>query len=418
MDRIQKIETLKLYKAKSRFKSEKIDDIPAAVIRELESSGVAISPGARIAVAAGSRGVANIALMTKTICDFVKSKGGEPFIVPAMGSHGGATAEGQEAILAEYGVTQAAMGAPIRSSMDVVEIDNTGMENKVYMDKLAWESDGVILINRVKPHTDFRGEIESGVAKMSVIGLGKHKLAMEIHSWGAWGLANLIIPTASRIFQQNKILLGLAVVENAYDQTALIRGLKPENIIEEEKKLLRMAREWMPSLPVDQIDALMIDWMGKDISGAGMDTNIIGRIKVEGVEDNPRPNISHIIVDDLTPVSHGNATGIGLADFMTKKLFEKMDFQATNENTLTSTFIKRGMLPIIADHARQAMEWSFRAHGRLDPDAARIVRIKNTLHIDEIYLSKVLADELAGSDVLVDNTPVALFNADGSLSAF
>jgi len=418
MDRLDKIRNLKLYKAKLSFNAQKIGDVQEALIRELEGSGLNIPPGGEIVVATGSRGVANIALMVRTICDYVRAKGGKPFIVPAMGSHGGASAEGQEAILAEYGITEATMNAPVRSCMDVVEIDNRGMENKVYMDRLAWESDGVILINRVKPHTDFRGALESGVSKMSVIGLGKHKLAMEIHSWGAWGLANLIEPTAKRVFEQKKILLGIAVVENAYDQTALIKALKPEDIIEEEKKLLLTAREWMPALPVDQIDALLIDWMGKNISGCGMDTNIIGRIRVEGMADNPRPKIGHIIVDDLTDLSHGNATGTGLADIMTRKLFDKIDFHATYENTLTSSFLLRGPLPMIADNALQALQWSFRGHGRLDPDDARIIRIQDTLHLGEMYVSKALSKEVADSGARVSDEPSPLFNNDGTLAAF
>ena len=413
------MDNILLYKAKARFGEEKLEDVAAETMHELEASGVSIPAGADIAVAVGSRGIANIPLIVKTVCGYVKGKGGKPFIIPAMGSHGGATAQGQAAILAGYGITEESMGAPVRSSMEVVEIDHTGLPNRVYMDQYAWSSGGVILINRVKPHTDFRGDIESGLVKMSVIGLGKHKLAIEIHSFNAWGLANLLIPTAQRIFDQNKVLLGLAVVENAYDQTALIRALKPQDIVKEEKKLLKTARKWMPALPADEIDILMVDWVGKNISGSGMDTNIIGRMMIDGLEDHPRPRIGHIIIDDLTEASHGNATGCGLADFMTKKLFDKIDFPTTNENTLTSTFIRRGKLPMVAGDARQAMEWSFRAFGRLDPDKARIIRIQDTLHIGELYLSKALAEELSGDDrIQIDGNPRFLFAEDGSLTPF
>jgi hypothetical protein len=413
------MEELRLYKARLRFERQKISDVAGEVLRELESSGVNIPEGGEIAIATGSRGIANIALIIRTVCDFVKAKGGKPFIVPAMGSHGGATADGQTAVLASYGITEDAMGAPIRSSMEVAEIDHAGMENRVYMDKHAWWSDGVILVNRVKPHTDFSGEIESGLVKMSVIGLGKHKLALEIHSFTAWGLANLLVPTCQRILDQGKVLLGLAVLENAYDETALVQALRPESLIEEEKKLLLTARGWMPALPADIIDVLMVDYIGKNISGCGMDTNIIGRMMIDELEDRPRPKIKHIIIDDLTEASHGNASGYGLADFMTRKLYEKIDFQATYENVLTSTFILRGKIPMIADNARQALEWSFRARGRLGLDEARIIRIESTLHLGELYLSKALADELAGGDMVeVDGTPVAAFNDDGALSKF
>ncbi|MCL2121356.1 MAG: lactate racemase domain-containing protein [Clostridiales bacterium] len=411
--------TMQVWKAKLRFNGQKLEDIAGSVRRELESAGLNIAEGAEIAVATGSRGIANIPLIIKTVCDFIKAKGGKPFIVPAMGSHGGATAEGQAAILAEYGISESTVGAPLRSSMEVVEIDHTGLPNRVYMDRNAWEADGVILVNRIKPHTDFIGEIESGLVKMSVIGLGKHKLAMEIHSFNAWGLANLLIPTAERIWEQNKILLGLAVLENAYDQTALVRALKPGVIVEEEKKLLQTARASMPALPADQIDILVVDRIGKDISGPGMDTNIIGRMLIEGMEDRPRPKIGHIIIDDLTEAAHGNACGFGLADFMTRKLFDKIDFQATYENILTSTFIQRGKLPMIADNALQAMDWSFRAFGRLDPAQARIMRIRNTLHLDEIYLSSALVKELSGAaNIEIDREPRLLFQEDGTLTAF
>ena len=413
------MDNIQLYKAKIRFSYKGLEDVVGAVWDQLENADVDIPEGGEIAVATGSRGIANIQAIVRTVCDFVKSRGGNPFIVPAMGSHGGATAEGQAAILAEYGITEASMEAPVRASMEVVEIDNTGMPNRVYMDKLAWESDGVILINRIKPHTDFRGEIESGLVKMSVIGLGKHAQALETHSFNAWGLANLLIPTAERIFAQNKVLLGLAILEDAYDQTALVRALLPEDIVREEKELLLTARAWMPSLPADQIDILVVDWIGKNISGPGMDTNIIGRMMIEGLEDYPRPKIGHIIIDDLTEAAHGNATGFGLADFMTRKLFDKVDFQATYENILTSTFIQRGKLPMIADNARQAMEWSFRAFGRLNPAQAKIIRIENTLHLSELYVSKALADELAGNpDIEISDKAVPLFDSDGDLTAF
>ena len=348
-----------------------------------------------------------------------QSEGRKAIYRAVDGQSRGAAAEGQAAILAGYGITEGSMGAPVRSSMEVVEIDSAGMPNRVYMDRYAWESDGVIAINRIKPHTDFYGTIESGLAKMLVIGLGKHKLALEIHSFTPYGLADLLAPTAQRILEQNKILLGLAVVENAYDETALVRALTPASLIEEERKLLNTARGWMPALPVDEIDVLIADYIGKNISGCGLDTNIIGRMLIDGIEERPRPSINHIIIDDLTEESHGNASGVGLADFMSRKLFDKIDFYATYENTLTSTYIKRGKLPMIADNARQAMEWSFRARGRLSPGEARIIRIKNTLHLDEIYLSKALAVELAGDDhVRIADSPCPMFTDDGNLTPF
>lgn len=408
-----------MHRAEVRFERPRIADIPGEIKKELEGLGVRIPQGGRIAVTIGSRGIANIALIAKSVCDYIKEKGAHPFIIPAMGSHGGATAEGQREMIEGFGVREEYVGAPILSSMEVVEIDSTGLPNRVYMDKNAWESDGVILIGRVKPHTDFSGEIESGLCKMSVVGMGKHKQALEIHSFGVYGLIHYIEPSAKRVFEQNKVLLGLAVLENAYDETALLRAVRPENMPEMDRSLLSAARRMLPALPATNLDILIVDRIGKDISGTCFDTNIIGRRRIDGLIDPEYPKITYIVAESLTEESHGNATGVGLADFITRRLFERIDFRATNENVLTSSFVHRGKIPMIAEDTREAVSWCFRAQGRLTLPEARIIRIKSTLELSEILVSEPIARELEGNaNITLDETPRRLFAGDGFLAEF
>ena len=383
-----------LKKVQQQFESTRVKDVEATVINELLASGLNIKPGARIAIATGSRGVSNIAKVVRTVAQYLKSIGASPFIVPAMGSHGGATASGQKEVLESYGITESYCGVPIQSSMEVVELPQGDLKNKVFMDKHAYLSDGVIVINRIKPHTDFHGSLESGLMKMCVIGLGKHKQALAIHRFGVYGLRDMIPPTARQVLKTGKIILGIGLVENAYDETAIIRALRPDVMELEEKKLLDRAREYMPSLPVNELDILIVDEMGKDISGVGIDTNIIGRIAIKGEMDPLTPNITTIIVTDLTDVSHGNALGMGLADIITKKLYNKIELQATYENVITSTFLERGKMPVVADTEQQALLYALRTSGPIAVKDARIIRIKNTLRLGEMYVSRPVWEEI------------------------
>ena len=413
------METILLKKVQQRFDSTRIDDIETAVIDELLTSDLKIKPGARIAIATGSRGVSNIAIIVRTVAKYLKSLGASPFIIPAMGSHGGATATGQREVLESYGVTESYCGIPIQSSMEVVELPQGDLKNKVFMDKYAYLSDGVIVINRIKPHTDFHGPLESGLMKMCVIGLGKHKQALAIHRFGVYGLRELITPTAQQVLKTGKIILGIGLVENAYDETMIIRAVKPDVMEEEEKKLLNIARNHMPSLPVKKLDILIVDQMGKDISGVGIDTNIIGRIAIKGESDSATPDITTIIATDLTEASHGNALGMGLADIITKKLYNKIEFQATYENVITSTFLERGKMPIVAKTDLQALQYSLRTSGPIAVKDARIIRIKNTLHLGEMYVSKPVWDEISTDDSIEELSDyVPLMEADKSFISF
>lgn len=408
-----------LIKVKRKFNNDRIENIEETVRQQIESSGVKIEKGKSIAIAVGSRGVANIHRIAKATVQYVKEAGAFPFIIPAMGSHGGATAEGQKAVLEGYGVTEKYTGAPIKSSMQVVELPQEGLKNRVYMDKHAFEADGTIIINRIKVHTDFHGTYESGLVKMCVIGLGKHKQALEIHRYGVYGLRELIPQTARQVLKHGNIIMGIGVVENAYDETVVIRAMKPSEIETEEIKLIQYNREIMPSLPAGHIDLLIVDEMGKNISGTGMDTNIIGRMRIAGCQEPEFPRVTNIVVTDLTEASHGNALGMGLADFTTKKLADKIDFKATYENTVTSTFIDRAKMPIVADNDRQAIEWALRTCGPIDIENARIVRIKSTLKLDEVYVSAALLDEVKAKDnVEVDGGFKPLLDDKGNLIGF
>lgn len=411
--------TLHLTKLTQAFPRPRIDDVPGAVRAEMTMVADRIQPGESIAIAVGSRGIANIATIVKTTVDVLKSLDADPFITPAMGSHGGGTAEGQVEVLASYGITPTAMGCPVRSSLETVELTPADARCRVFMDRHAYESDGVVLINRVKLHTDFHGPHESGLVKMSVIGLGKHRQALEIHSWGVYGLRHLIPWTSQQIINTGKIRFGLALVENAYDETMKVKALVAEKIHEKEPALLDLSRANMPSLPVDNIDVLIIDEMGKDISGSGIDPNIIGRNYIRDQPEPERPRIKAITVHDLTKASHGNGVGLGLADVTTRRFFDMLDLAATNENTVTSTFLQRGKTPLLAPDDETAYAWALRGCNLPRDTQPRVLRIRNTLHLSECYASAPILEELAGrSSVSVIGEPSPMFDRHGRLTDF
>ena len=278
-----------LTKIKQHFSDNSLADVRGELSKELIRLRPFIKPGATITLAVGSRGIRNLTLVVKEVAEFIRKNRAYPVIVPAMGSHGGATAEGQAEVLAGYGITEESTGAPVRSSMEVVELPRVDSPVPVFMDKNAYNSDGVILINRVKPHTDFHGKYESGLIKMAVIGLGKEKQASAVHRYGVYGLSVMVPLIAKQVLSSGKIIGGIALVENAYDETMLLRALLANELLEEEPGLLEIARKNIASLPVDDIDVLIIDRMGKDISGVGIDPNIIGRIKIAGQNEPDRP---------------------------------------------------------------------------------------------------------------------------------
>jgi hypothetical protein len=382
-----------LVRVRQRFPRPQLLEVENAVLAELDRSAVSIPQGGRIAIAVGSRGIANLDRIVRAVCSWVKIQGGQPFIVPAMGSHGGATAEGQSQILAGYGITEPSIGAPILSSMEVVRLDSGNLPVPVYFDRHASQAAGVIVINRIKVHTDFHGLYESGLMKMMVIGLGKHAQALEVHRYGTYGLRELMPRVAQAILAQQPILLGVGVVENAYDETQLVRAIPASQIPQEEPKLLEIARRSMPVFPVEEFDVLILDRFGKDISGAGLDTNIIGRWMIYGEPEPERPKIKIIVLGDLTPASHGNAVGLGLADIIVRRAYDKIDWQATYENLFTSSFMYRGRTPVVVANDREALRYALRGSNIVDATQAKIIRIQDTLHLSELLVSPALLAE-------------------------
>ncbi|KGX91761.1 nickel pincer cofactor-dependent isomerase, group 22 [Pontibacillus marinus] len=386
----------KMAKIKQKFQTNPIQNIQKVVAEQFAKVGAddSIKPGMEVAITVGSRGIANIPLIVKYAGEEVKKRGATPFIIPAMGSHGGATAEGQIEVLEGLGVTEEATGCEIRSSMDVVEVGQTDDGVPVYTDQHAYNADGIIVMGRVKAHTDFKSTFESGILKMASIGMGKHKQALALHTYGIKGIRDMM-PDVGRVAISNtNTLFGFAIVENAHEETTILEAILPQDIDDREPKLLTESIELMPSIPVNEMDILVVDEIGKNYSGTGMDTNIIGRIRVLGVEEPELPSVKYLIASDLSEASHGNALGIGLADLTTKRLFEKIHFQAMNENVITSTFLDRAKIPIVLDNDQKALQAALRANWGVDDENARIVRIPNTLHIGELYVSEVIFNEI------------------------
>ena len=408
-----------LHKIRQRFDPTCLADPRGALRSQLAAIDDVIRPRASIAIAAGSRGIDNLAAIVRDVSDYVKARGAQPFVVPAMGSHGGATAEGQAAILQSYGITAETIGAPLRSTMDVVELPRGDSSCRLFMDRHVHESDGAILINRIKPHTDFHARYESGLMKMALIGLGKLEGARAVHDFGLYGLRELIEPGANRVLATGKILAGIGLVENAFHQTLSIEVLKACAIAREEPRLLELAKRNMPRLPVNTVDVLVVDRMGKDISGVGIDPNITGRIGVNGQRDEGAPRVGAMMVSDLTDGTHGNAIGVGLADVITRRLFARIDYESTYGNVITSSFLERGKIPVVAETDRGAFEMALRSCGHLPEERERIVRILDTLHLEEVYVSPAILSELSGREEIdVLGAGPALFDESGRLTPF
>ncbi len=409
-----------MHRARQRFDGPVLEDIEGEVARQVRRFGDRITPGMRVAITAGSRGIANIPRLVKAVGDEVRELGGAPFVMPAMGSHGSATAAGQIEMLGELGVTEASVGMEIVSSMEVREIGQLDNGMPVYVGVTALEADGVILLNRIKPHTDFNGTIESGLAKICTIGLGKQHGAQTIHSYGVPGLAEFMPAAARLICERTNILFGVGVVENAYDQTAIVEAIPPSGVAgPDEERLQARAKELMASLPFDTLDVLVVDQMGKEISGAGLDTNVIGRMMVHGAGEYARPKIVTIAVLDLTEASHGNASGLGLADFTTQRVVEKVDFAAFYINAITAGIsgVQRGQVPMILPNDRTAVSTAIRMCGKPDPTQVGVVHIKNTLQLGELEISASLLEEaraIPRLDVDPDPHPLA-FAEDGRI---
>ncbi len=376
-----------------------------------------VKPGGRIAVGVGSRGIQCIAEVARAAVDALKDMGFRPFLVAAMGSHGGATAEGQRELLSHYGITPESMGVELRTEMETVVLGTSPIGLPVYFDRNAHEADGIVLLNRVKPHTDFRARHESGVLKMLVIGLGKRDGAEQVHKLGLRGMKE-VLPAVGRILlEKTKFALGLAILENAEDQPAEITALTPETILEVEPRLLERARSIMGRLPFDQIDVLIVGELGKNYSGAGMDPNVIGRLMVETQEDFERPKVTRLAVLDVSAESHGNIVGVGFADLTTERLVAQMDPTPFRINVLTSCFLERARIPITLPTDRDVFRVACETSWRLRPEDVRMVIIPNTLELDRIWVSPALAADVeAGPDLAFEGPFREVpFSAEGGL---
>ena len=397
-----------------------VADVAMAVSAEIRKLNLAgrVKPGARVAVTGGSRGVANIATILKATCESLKALGAKPFIVPAMGSHGGATAEGQLKVLARYGVTPESMEVPILSSMETVEIGRMSWGFPVLVDKNASEADHIVLVNRIKPHTNFRAHVESGLMKMLVIGLGKHQGAIMAHRAAVdVGLPKAIPEVARFSLSKLPVLFGLGMLENVRHQTARVEAMLPEALEETEARLLTEAWKLLGRIPFEFLHLLIVDELGKEISGTGMDPNVIGRMYFSPNEEPKSPRYIRILVRDLTEQTAGNAVGMGLADFSTRRLANKINFQYTYTNALTGLSPMRSKMPIIFETDRDAIEGALKTIGLTEPPDAKVARIKNTLDLEYLSVSDALLPEVKGrTDLEIVSGPHPFeFTAGGDL---
>ncbi len=407
----------RMARVRQRLDDTQVNDIPATVRRELERAEIAatVRPGMSIAITCGSRGVANIAEITREIASALKAAGAHPFVIPAMGSHGGGNAEGQQKALASLGVTEASVGVPIRSCMDVVQIGALDDGRPVMIDRLASEADGIVVVGRVKPHTAFRGRYESGLFKMLAIGLGKHRGAEMCHDQGFARMAENVPAFARAILKNAKILFGVAIIENAHDETCRIVALEKNRIESDEPALLDEARARMARIGIPQIDVMIVDEIGKNHSGDGMDPNITGSYSTEYASGDP--HVKQYVVLDVDPASYGNVVGVGRADFTTKRVYDQADFDATYPNALTAKVPLVAKMPMVLATDKLAIQAAIKMCSELGGGGVRVVRIRNSSHVDEIFVSESLVAELESSpDMELLEAPAEMrFDETGAL---
>jgi hypothetical protein len=411
----------KMMIVEQEFEVPALRDIPAGVEKEISQLGLGsnIHPGDSIAITVGSRGIANMALIIKTLVKELRLLGAEPFIIPAMGSHGGGTVEGQLAIVEGYGVTEDYVGAPVKSSMEVVQVGSTPEGVPVFCDRHAFEADHVAVVNRIKPHTDYFGPIQSGLHKMMLIGMGKHHGAQIYHraiqdySWDY-----IIRAVGTEMIKKCKVAFGLGIIENQIDSTASIHGVAPVEFYQREVELQALSQSLMPSIPFEKIDLLIIDEIGKNISGAGMDTNIIGR-KYNDHRADPceTPKVTRIYVRSLTEQTHGNASGIGVAEFCHQKVVDQMDRAITDLNCICGFHPSAAAVPIALQTDTQALETALNTVGYVEPQNSKVVWIKNTLEIKQIAVSEALAEQVRSQKGLkiIQDAQTMQFDSHGDL---
>lgn len=414
----------RMLRIRQKFNSSRLENIEHKIIEELEKIEVKsqIKPGESVAILVGSRGITDIVTVVQTVASELEKMRAKPFIVPSMGSHGGATSEGQKEILKHIGITEDAIGIPIRSTMEVIqvgEISELGSPFPIYIDKYAYEADHIVIINRIKPHTDFSGNFGSGWMKMMSIGLGNHLGALSYHRViASYGYANVIKKIAQKVLDTGKVLGSIGIVENAYGKTADIGVALADTLIQTEYELMSQAKKHVAHLPFDEVDLLIVDEMGKDISGSGMEPAVHGRLHCLSEPALEKPKIKRIFVRDLTPGSEGNALGIGFADFTTKRLVDKIDFQTTYINCITGMDPEDGRIPITFDTDREAIDAALNTIGFIEPENAKVIWIKNTLFLEEIKASQAYQKQLEVQDNLtvIEDLGQLTFNSQRNLS--
>ncbi|MBM4074304.1 MAG: DUF2088 domain-containing protein [Planctomycetes bacterium] len=408
----------RMVRVRQKFDVRRVADISKEVRDQLASQkiGSEIKPGQTVAITAGSRGIANIATITRAAVDYLKGLGAVPFIVPAMGSHGGGTPEGQAGILAGYGITNESMGCEIRASMETVIVDTTPQGIPVHFDKHASTADHVLIVGRVKPHTGFVGDIESGLHKMMLIGLGKHEGAKIYHRAIAdFSFMEIITAVGASVIKKCRVVGGLGIVENAYDETALIEAVPPSKFFEREKELLKLAIQWLPRLPFPVADLLIVDKIGKNISGTGMDTNVIGRkFNDHAATDKDVARCRRIFVRSLTEETHGNATGIGMSEFTNQRTIDSIDRKITAINSITGLHPTAAMVPIAYETDREVVTAALQTIGLVEPPRSRVIQISDTLHLAECLVSEAYIPDIAKRPDLEQLTQPTEMNFDRS----
>jgi len=396
-----------------------VKDVYLETLAEWKKSGLSsvINKGSSVAIGVGSRGIANLSQIVKAAIDYFKGIGAVPFIVAAMGSHGGANSKGQRELLGEYGVSEDKLGVPVKTDMDSTVIGTNSWGEPVYWDKNALAADAVVTISRIKPHTDFRGNYESGIAKMIVIGLGKREGASQHHRWGFKGLRDMLPETAKVILEKTKFLGGLAVLENAQEKTARLEFVSKAKLMEVEPKLLEEARGLMGRLPFKALDLLIVGEIGKNYSGAGIDPNVVGRLLIEGENDFEFPKIIRMCALDLSPESHGNGTGVGIADLTTDRLLQKIDPVPFRMNNLTACFLWRSKLPISFPNDHECIKAGLETCWQPNFEKIKMAVIPNTLEMAELYISPALEEEArANKDLkIVGGYEPLHFNHEGNI---
>jgi len=390
------LEMPRLFRVRQRFDDTCLDDAAGALRAELDRSGVLVrvKPGMEVALAVGSRGIRGLAALVRALGERIRERGALPFVVPAMGSHGGATAEGQAAVLAGYGVTPGGVDMEIRSSMDVVPLGRTASGVPVHIDALAHAADLIVPVNRVKPHTDFWGPVGSGLCKMLSVGLGNHVGCAALHRRGFEAFPALIPEAAAFVIEHARVGFGVAVVENAYDKTLLLRAIPAERILQEEPGLLALAQAHMPGILLPEIDLLIVRRFGKDLSGTGMDPNVTGRALCGTPPGFSGPAVRRILVESLTPLSHGNACSIGMADYLLSSCFRQVDWQVTHLNAVASGCPEGERVPRQVARAEDVLPGLMAERGMETPDRLRVVRIDSTLDLGVIEASEALLPQV------------------------